>query len=219
MVEFEQSGRFPIGQLRKRLSRKKVINHRVNLWGFILYVSIERRRGAKEEMIVVSNFKFEDPLGIYRRRWEIETMFGCLKTRGFRMEDTHVTDPDKIEKVLFVLAIAFCWAYRTGDIQDQKQPIKIKTHGRRARSLFREGLNLIRRVIFSKWIRERFRRLLLCFTYSNPVKVTRYEIIFCPVREKSRPIFQSVKWNVQYRKFSSDFFINSHSSKSVQLFS
>jgi len=65
-------------------------------------------------MIVVSNFKFDDPLGMYRRCWEIETMFGCLKTCGFRMEDTHITDPDKIEKIMFVLAIAFCWAYRMG---------------------------------------------------------------------------------------------------------
>ena len=43
-------------------------------------------------MIVVSNVEFENPLGMYRRRWEIETLFGCLKTRGFRMEDTHMVD-------------------------------------------------------------------------------------------------------------------------------
>lgn len=45
---------------------------------------------------------------MHRRRWEIEILFGCLKTRGFRMEDTHITDPDKIEKLVFVLAITFC---------------------------------------------------------------------------------------------------------------
>jgi hypothetical protein len=165
MVEIgESGGKLPIGRLRKWLGRKKVINHPVNLWGLSLYVSIEKRRDAKEQMIVVSNFPFEDALGMYRRRWEIETMFSCLKTRGFRMEDTHITDPDKIEKVLFVLAIAFCWAYRMGDIQDQIQAIEVKTHGRKARSLFREGLNLIRRAIFGKWVAKKFRRLLLCFT-------------------------------------------------------
>ncbi len=42
---------------------------------------------------------------MYRRRWEIETMFGCLKTRGFRMEDTHITDPDKSEKGVFVFYV------------------------------------------------------------------------------------------------------------------
>jgi hypothetical protein len=71
-VEIGEGGKLPIGRLRKWLSRKKVVNHPVNLWGFPLYVSIEKRRGAKEEMIVVSNFKFESPLEMYRRRWEIE---------------------------------------------------------------------------------------------------------------------------------------------------
>lgn len=167
MVAIGEGGKLPIGRLRKWLARKKIANHSINLWGLSLYVSIGKRKGAKEQMIVVSNFIFEDPLVMYKRRWEIETMFGCLKTRGFRMEDTHITDPDKIEKLVFVLAIAFCWAYRTGDIQDQAEAIEVKTHGRRARSLFREGLNMIRRVILGRWILRKFRRLLSCFTCSE----------------------------------------------------
>jgi hypothetical protein len=169
MVEIGEGGKLPIGRLRKWLSQKKVVNYSINLWGLSLYVSIEKRKGAKEQMIVVSNCKFEDPLGTYRRRWEIETMFGCLKTRGFRMEDTHIIDPDKIEKVMFVLAIAFCWAYRIGDIRDRVQAIEVKTHGRKARSLFREGLNLIRRAILGRWILKKFKRLLSCFTCSEPI--------------------------------------------------
>lgn len=168
IVEIGESSKLPIGRLRNWVSRKKVENYSVNLWGLSLYVSIGKRKGAKEQMIIASNLKFKDPLSMYRRRWEIETMFGCLKTRGFRMEDTHITDPDKIEKVLFVLAIAFCWAYRMGDIQDQIQAIEVKTHGRKARSLFRAGLNLIRRAIFGRWALRKFRRLFLCFTYLEP---------------------------------------------------
>jgi len=167
MAEIGENSKLPIGGLRKSLRRKKVVNHPINLWGLSLYASIEKKKGAKEQMIVVSNLKFENPLEIYRRRWEIETMFGCLKTRGFRMEDTHITDPDKIEKVVFVLAIAFCWAYRIGDIQDRTQAIEIKTHGRRARSLFREGLNLIRRAILGRHVLRKFRRLLSCFVCSG----------------------------------------------------
>jgi len=168
VAEIEGRTKISLGCLRKTLSQKKVYNYPVHLWGFFLFVSIERKKGAKEQMIVVSNVKTDNPLRAYRRRWEIETMFGCLKTRGFRMEDTHITDPDKIEKVMFVLAIAFCWAYRVGDIQDKKQPIDIKAHGRKARSMFREGLNLIRRAIFGGWTQCKFRRLLLCFRHSEP---------------------------------------------------
>lgn len=167
VLTIEGNIRIAAGQLRKWLGKKRVINHRANLWNCSLFVSIERRKWAKEQMIVVSNCEFESPLEMYRRRWEIETLFGCLKTRGFRMEDTHMTDPEKIEKLVFVLAIAFCWAYRTGDIAAQENPIETKTHGRKARSLFREGLNLIRRTIFGRLILRKLRQLLSCFTVST----------------------------------------------------
>ncbi len=156
------------GMLRNYLGRKKVVNYPIILWGHSLYVSVERRRGAKEQMIVVSNIEFENPLMLYRRRWEIETLFGCLKSRGFRMEDTHMIDADKIEKLLFVLVIGFCWAYRTGDINAREGPIEVKAHGRKARSLFRDGLNRIRRAIFGEMSLREFRRLLRCFMYSQP---------------------------------------------------
>ena len=157
----------PLGELCKGLRRKKILNRPITLWGFALYVSIQRKKGAKEPMIVVSNIILEDALRVYKRRWEIETLFGCLKTRGFRMEDTHITDPDKIEKLVFVLAIAFCWAYRTGDIRTQADPIPVKTHGRPARSLFREGLNLVRQAIFRRVPRRKFRQMISFFRHSN----------------------------------------------------
>jgi len=155
----------PLGKLYKR---RKVINHLVNLWGHSLYVSAHRKRSSKEVMLLASNLKLKDPFGLYKKRWEIETLFGCLKTRGFRMEDTHITDPDKIEKLIFVLAIAFCWAYRTGDIHARAEPIPIKSHGRKARSLFREGLDLIRKVILGRKNLSELRQLLECFRYLKP---------------------------------------------------
>ena len=81
------------------------------------------------------------------------------------MEDTHITDPDKIEKLVFVLAIAFCWAYRTGIIRAREKPIPIKKHGRKARSFFREGVNLIRQIIFGKVEMKKFWQLFQCFSY------------------------------------------------------
>lgn len=42
-----------------------------------------------------------------------------------------------------LLAIAFCWAYKTGEWHHEVKPIKIKTHRRPAISLFRYGLDYI----------------------------------------------------------------------------
>ncbi|TNC93826.1 MAG: hypothetical protein FD118_4256, partial [Rhodocyclaceae bacterium] len=163
IVQIDANTAIPVKHLRRYLGLRKVVNHPVNLWGYSLYISVEKRKGAQEALIIVSSRQFEDPLGMYKRRWEIETLFGCLKSRGFRMEDTHIVDADKIEKLLFVLAIAFCWAYRTGDIRVQEEPIEIKTHGRPAKSIFRWGLDLIRRAIFANTDLRNFRELLTCF--------------------------------------------------------
>lgn len=35
----------------------------------------------------------------YAYRWEIETLFSCLKGRGFNFEDTHMIDLQRIKKV------------------------------------------------------------------------------------------------------------------------
>lgn len=164
IAQIDANTAIPVKRLRRYLGRRKVVNYPINLWGYPLYVSVEKRKGAKEALIVVSDRQFLDPLSMYRRRWEIETLFGCLKGRGFRMEDTHIIDADKIEKLLFVLAIAFCWAYRTGDIRAQEEPIDVKTHGRLAKSIFRWGLDLIRRAVFGNTNLKIFRELLTCFT-------------------------------------------------------
>lgn len=162
-VNIDGSRKLRVGNLCKLLGRKRLAGYPVWLWGNSLYVSVGRKRGAKEPMIVVSGFYTDKALAMYRRRWEIETMFGCLKTKGFRMEDTHITDADKIEKLMFVLAIAFCWAYRNGDLLAIENPIKLKAHGRKAKSLFRVGLDCIRRQLFRKGSIVEFRKILECF--------------------------------------------------------
>lgn len=139
----------PIGTLARNLGRKrKFNNHKVVLWKHRLFASVQWAKGAKEPIIVVSNREFEAPVELYLWRWGIETLFCCLKSRGFRLEETHMVDPLKIEKLLFVLAIAVCWAYKIGELKCRKVAIAIKNHGRKERSIFRVGLNLIRKVLF-----------------------------------------------------------------------
>ena len=155
----------PLETLCKQVDQnRKLENFPVRLWGRELYISVKRGKRSKDPIIVASNREFKKPLAIYKRRWEIEILFGCLKKRGFRMEDTRLIDGNKIEKLMFVLAIAFCWSYRAGEIKTRKIPTEIKSHGRKAKSIFREGVDLIRRALFR--VREGIedlRQLLLCF--------------------------------------------------------
>jgi hypothetical protein len=95
------------------------------LWGCELYAA-----GMKLEdgdfLIVVSSDSPNTILEDYANRWEIETLFGCLKTRGFCFEDTHLTEGERINKLIALLALAFTWAHLTGEWLAQHQPIRFK---------------------------------------------------------------------------------------------
>ncbi len=80
-------------------------------------------------MIVATNRSPKNAIPIYLRRWEIESLFQGLKGRGFRFEETHMTDLDRIEKLMGVLALGFCWAHKVGEWKAQvKKAIPFKQH-------------------------------------------------------------------------------------------
>ena len=85
-------------------------------------------------------------LARYRQRWTIETMFGNLKTKGFALEATHLTDPDKLATLLALMAFAVALTVKTGVAMARLHPIPVKKHGRRAWSLFALGLNTLRKI-------------------------------------------------------------------------
>lgn len=154
--------------------KRKVLPYSIRLLGQTLYVAASRLKD--ELLIVVTNRDPKKALRFYRIRWEIETLFACLKTRGFRFEDTHLTHPERIEKLTFVLCVAFCWSYLIGDIANQVKGIAIKKHGRRAKSLFRLGMDKIRKILFEKCL-ETF--LCLIKAFSEPISLTsHYQWVF-----------------------------------------
>ena len=96
-----------------------------------------------EYLILATDLNPMTALEEYKKRWGIETVFQCLKGRGFNFEDTHMTFPDRIDKLIALLAIAFSWCHATGEWSHSQTPIAIKKHGRKAISLFRRGLDHI----------------------------------------------------------------------------
>lgn len=79
----------------------------------------------------------------YSKRWQIEMCFKALKSSGFDIEKTHIIHLQRVERLLLLVMIAFAWCYKTEIYLNQKSPIKIKTHGRKAKSLFKYGLDYI----------------------------------------------------------------------------
>jgi hypothetical protein len=50
------------------------------------------------------------------RPWQIETLFGCLKSRRFNLEATHLSAPTCLSQLLALLTLALCWAIPIGQL-------------------------------------------------------------------------------------------------------
>lgn len=125
----------------------------VELHGQKCYLSGSKaigKDGKPELLIIVSFNKPEQAMIYYKQRWQIETLFRGLKSSGFNIEDTHVTDLERLEKLFSLAIIAFVWCYKIGDYIDENvKKIKIKTHGRRAVSVFKCGLDYLSKVLLT----------------------------------------------------------------------
>lgn len=125
-------------------AEEKRLKHKRKCLGASVFVVGTRLTG--DFLIVLSDVE-EASLDDYALRWGIETLFGCLKSRGFCLEATHVTEPERLSRLLGLLALAFCWAFAAGVWLAQAAPLKVKKHGRPAMSLFRRGFDWLRRLL------------------------------------------------------------------------
>jgi hypothetical protein len=50
----------------------------------------------------------------YGLRWGIEAMFSDFKTRGFGLEDSRLQRPERLDRLILVMALALHWAVSTG---------------------------------------------------------------------------------------------------------
>lgn len=132
-----------------RLCRSLKINQRQELrgkrllWAQAVFVAVCRKEDG-DNVLVIASEQSGRILLEYGERWKIETLFGILKTRGFRLEDTHLTEVERIAKLLSLLTIAVSWAMLAGELEVQATPLKTKKHGRLEKSLFRLGFETLR---------------------------------------------------------------------------
>ncbi|NET71500.1 MAG: transposase [Sphaerospermopsis sp. SIO1G2] len=50
----------------------------------------------------------------YGKRWGIESLFSDFKSQGFGITNTHIKIPERLEKLVMILAFALYWATSTG---------------------------------------------------------------------------------------------------------
>lgn len=139
------------------------------LWGARVYVAACRKPDG-EKVIVIASDKTGKILKEYGERWKIETLFGILKTRGFRLEDTHLTQIERVGRLLSLLTIAVSWALLAGELESHDKTLKTKKHGYLAKSIFRLGFDSLRncfcQIIANIGQKQRFKQLTLLLSCS-----------------------------------------------------
>jgi hypothetical protein len=128
--------------------QSKVLSGKRRLWGHWLYLAGLRLEDGSL-LVVATDDAPATAISDYALRWGIETLFGCLKTRGFCLEATHLKDRERLKKLIALLTLAFCWAHRVGEWLVEQHPITLKKHGRKARSIFRTGLDYLRQILLN----------------------------------------------------------------------
>lgn len=147
-----------------RALRKKRI-----FYGHRLYIG-GQKIGNNEWLIIISDTPVKHANKYYGERWGIEVFFGACKKRGFNFEDTHVTKLNRISNLVFLIAIAFCWALKTGEyLLDNGHQIPIKklmSFGKKRKaklySIFRIGLDRLKELLLNFLDAKKEIKLLSC---------------------------------------------------------
>tara|TARA_B100001173_G_scaffold304990_1_gene309790 strand:- start:19 stop:1113 length:1095 start_codon:yes stop_codon:yes gene_type:complete len=97
-----------------------IVNAELNATGVLTNIGVLQEDGHKEPWIIAmsvspSEYKILD----YGMRWSIEAMFSDFKTRGFGITQSQIKKPDRLARLILVLAIAMYWAVSTGATEEQ----------------------------------------------------------------------------------------------------
>jgi len=108
--------------------------------------------GAKirfgDNLIVATNIP-DSKLELYSKRWSIETMFTYFKSKGFNLEATKIVDPERLNKLVALLSLAFCWCIIVGEFFHPKQSRYREDLKCYSKSIFKVGFENLRRSLLS----------------------------------------------------------------------
>lgn len=126
---------------KKAATRQSVLNMEL----FFACKTITTKGRRDDKLYLVSNrFYGTEALDLYKLRWGIEQLFSHLKKRGFNLEDTHMTEAPKLEKLFALVTLAFLFSYAWGcHLRTTRKTTKAMAR----KSLFRQGLENILRLL------------------------------------------------------------------------
>jgi hypothetical protein len=103
-----------------------IANKVCRAFGYRVYISAHLNQ-RNEYVFIVSDKQYKNQFELYKRRWNIEVLFAKLKTVGFNIESTHITDHNRLFNLLQLISIAYTFCCKVGCAYNLKiKPIKMK---------------------------------------------------------------------------------------------
>jgi hypothetical protein len=102
-------------------------------------------KGHAEPLYVVSNMSSaEEAIAYYTKRFRIETFFSDQKSRGFNIQKSHLTDPQRLSRLLIAACLAYIWIIYLGSLCNKEGWREVIHRKKRCDlSLFQLGLRLL----------------------------------------------------------------------------
>src|SRR2546426_4335531 len=78
-------------------------------------------KGYQEPLYLVSNMDAaEEACRYYQKRFRIETFFSDQKSRGFHLHKSHISDPQRLSRLLIAACLAYIWIVYLGSLCEKE---------------------------------------------------------------------------------------------------
>ena len=131
-----------------RLIELKEVHDTREAYGPIMVLCCSAK-GYQEPLYLVSNMATaEEACRLYEKRFRIETFFSDQKSRGFHIHKSHMSDVQRLSRLLIAACLAYIWIVYLGSVCEKNawRPI-IHRRKRCDLSLFRLGLRLLEHLL------------------------------------------------------------------------
>lgn len=119
-----------------------------------VHVVVWHERPHAEAVYLVTSLELaEEALHWYRHRFGIETLFSDKKSRGFHLHKSHLSDPERLSRLLLAASLAYLWMVYLG-VTALRQGWYKQFHrsDRVDLSLFQLGLRLLEHMLNEAWV-------------------------------------------------------------------
>ena len=106
-------------------------------------------KGYQEPLYLVSNMATaEEACRLYEKRFRIETFFSDQKSRGFHIHKSHISDVQRLSRLLIAACLAYIWIVYLGSVCEAEQWRAIIHRRKRCDlSLFQLGLRFLEHLL------------------------------------------------------------------------